>query len=201
MDNEFKEKVNALREKINAGENYNALSKELRTLRKRAKALCFEYNQTHPDQKGKKQQTLSKLLAKSPKATIESNFHCDYGDNISLGANFYANHDCTLLDAAKITIGDNVMLGPKVTIATSGHPLDAALRIQGYEHAAAIELKDNVWVGANCCILGGVTIGENAVIAAGAVVTSDIPNNTLAAGIPAKVIKVIDQENHSGSPL
>ncbi len=193
MDNEFKEKLGIIREKINSGANYDALSKELRDLRKRAKALCFEYNQTHPDQKGKKQQILSKLLARSPKAIIESNFHCDYGDNIFLGNNFYANHDCTILDAAKVTIGDNVMLGPKVTITSSGHPLNAALRTKGYEHAAAIELKDNVWVGANCCILGGVTIGENAVIAAGAVVTSNIPENTLAAGIPAKVIKVIDQ--------
>lgn len=194
MDNDFKNKVNKLREQVNSGENHNALNKELRTLRKRAKALCFEYNHTHPDQKGKKQQILSKLLAKSPKAMIESNFYCDYGDNIFLGVNFYANHDCTILDAAKITIGDNVMLGPKVTIASAGHPLNAELRAQGFENAAAIDIKDNVWIGANCCILGGVTIGKNAVIAAGAVVTKSIPDNALAAGIPAKVIKHIDQK-------
>lgn len=193
MNDDLNNEASDLRAQIDSGENYNALSKELRILRKRAKALCFEYNHTHPDQKGKKQQILSKLLAQSPKATIESGFNCDYGDNITLGVNFYANHDCTILDAAKITIGDNVMLGPKVTIASAGHPLNAALRSEGLENAAAINIKDNVWIGANCCILGGVTIGNNAVIAAGAVVTKDIPENALAVGIPAKVTKIIDQ--------
>ena len=194
MESNLKNALDEQRKQIDSGDNYNALSKELRTIRKRAKALCYEYNHTHPDQKGKKQQILSKLLGCSPKATIESNFHCDYGDNIFLGKNFYANHDCTILDAAKVTIGDNVMLGPKVTIASSGHPLNASLRIQGYENAAAITIANNVWIGANCCILGGVTIGENAVIAAGAVVTTNIPENTLAGGVPAKIIKTINQD-------
>lgn len=182
------------RQAINSGHIYNALSKELKALRKRAKALCHEYNHTHPDNKGKRQQTLSKLLAKANKPIIESNFQCDYGDNIFIGKQFYANHNCTILDAAKVTIADNVMLGPNVTIATSGHPLEATSRQQGLEKSAPITIEDNVWIGANCCILGGVTIGKNSVVAAGSVVTKDVHQNCLVAGVPAKLLKKINND-------
>ncbi len=180
------------KEKMLSGEIYNALDSELANERKRAKALCFEYNQLHPDQKGKRQQKLSSLLAKAVKPTIEPMFQCDYGYNIQVGANFYANHNCTILDGAPVTIGDNVMLGPGVTISTTTHPLSAAARNQGQTEAKPVTIGDNVWIGMGAQILPGVNIGDNAVIAAGAVVTADIAINSLAVGVPATVIRRIE---------
>ena len=176
-------------QKMLSGQLYLPLCRELSNQRKRAKALCYEYNHSHPDQKGKKQQILSKLLASSNKAVIEADFHCDYGYNIHLGKNFYANHHCTILDGATVTIGDNVMLGPMVNISTSSHPLSQQLRMQGFATAKPITIQDNVWIGMGVQILQGVTIGENSVIAAGAVVNRDIAANTMAAGVPAVAIK------------
>lgn len=176
---------------IFSGKPYNPLTKELSNLRKRAKALCYEYNQSHPDQKGKKQQILSKLFNVSQKPYIEPDFYCDYGDNISLGRNFYANHHCTILDAAKVTIGDNVLLGPNVTITTAGHPLEPSQRKQGLEQAAAITIGDNVWIGAGATILAGVIIADNSVVAAGAIVTENVAADSLVAGVPAKFVRNI----------
>ncbi len=168
---------------------YDPLCKILRAARKRAKALCHEYNHCHPDQKGKRQQILSNLLNSVNKAVIETNFNCDYGYNISLGKSFYANHHCTILDAAPVTIGDNVMFGPSVNLTTTSHPLDRETRASGLEFARPIVIHDNVWLGMGVQILSGVTLGQNVVIGAGAVVTCDIPSNSLAVGIPAKVIR------------
>ncbi|EPJ44781.1 MAG: maa protein [Osedax symbiont Rs1] len=176
-------------QKMLDGEAYNPLCKELRKQRSRAKALCFEYNRAHPDQKGKKQQILSKLLNSVNKAVIEANFYCDYGYNITLGSNFYANHNCTILDPAPVVIGNNVMFGPNVNLSTATHPLNAEERATGSETAQPIYIEDNVWIGMGVQILAGVTIGKNSVIAAGAVVNKSIPSNSLAAGVPAKVIK------------
>jgi len=185
--------VHEQQQKMSSGQLYQPLCRELSNQRKRAKALCYEYNHSHPDQKGKRQQILSKLLGNSSKAVIEANFHCDYGYNIQLGKNFYANHHCTILDAAAVTIGDNVMLGPMVNISTSTHPLSGQLRAQGFATAKAITIADNVWIGMGAQILAGVTIGENSVIAAGAVVNRDIAANTMAAGVPAIAIKQLGQ--------
>lgn len=171
------------------GELYDPLSKDLRAQRKRAKALCFEYNQCHPDQKGKRQQILSNLLGSVNRAVIEANFNCDYGYNINIGKNFYANHHCTILDAATVSIADNVMFGPCVNLTTATHPLDAQTRLRGLELAQPIVIHNNVWLGMGVHVLPGVTIGENVVVAAGAVVTRDIASNSLAAGVPAKIIR------------
>jgi len=179
-------------QKMLAGQDYNPLCPQLSNQRKRAKALCFEYNQCHPDQKGKRQQILSKLFNTSHKAVIEPNFYCDYGYNIDLGKNFYANHNCTILDSAKVTIGDNVMLGPSVTLATASHPLDPDERLLDLGIAQPITIDNNVWIGMGAQILPGVTIGKDAVIAAGAVVTRDVPPATLVAGVPASVIRSLN---------
>lgn len=120
---------------------------------------------------------------------IEPNFYCDYGFNISLGKNFYANHNLVILDANKVEFGDNVFIGPNCGFYTAGHPLDYVSRNKGLEYAKPIKIGNNVWIGGNVCVLPGVTIGDNVVIGAGSVVTKDIPANCLVAGNPGKIIK------------
>lgn len=118
-------------------------------------------------------------------------FYCDYGFNISLGKNFYANHNLVILDANKVEFGDNVFIGPNCGFYTAGHPLDYVSRNKGLEYAKPIKIGNNVWIGGNVCVLPGVTIGDNVVIGAGSVVRKDIPANCLVAGNPGKIIKKI----------
>jgi maltose O-acetyltransferase len=132
---------------------------------------------------------LKGLLGSSHSFWIEAQFYCDYGYNIHLGKQFYANHGCVILDAAPVTIGDDVMLAPGVLISTATHPLNAAKRKKGIETAHAITIGNGVWIGMGAKILPGVTIGENAVIGAGAVVNKSVAANTVAAGVPAVYIK------------
>ena len=123
---------------------------------------------------------------------IEPPFYCDYGYNIEVGDNFYSNYNLTILDCAKVKIGDNVMIAPNVSIFTAGHPVDPILRVEGWEYAQPIEIGDNVWIGGNTVINPGVKIGANTVIGSGSVVTKDIPENVVAAGNPCKVIREIN---------
>lgn len=137
-----------------------------------------------------------KLFGKTGKSIyVNPPLHVDYGRHIEIGNNFYANMDCIFLDVNKIIIGNNVMVGPRVSFYTAGHPTDAEIRIQDLEFGLPINVKDNVWIGGNSTILPGVTIGENAIIAAGAVVTKDVPNNTIVGGNPARVIRKIDKQD------
>lgn len=126
---------------------------------------------------------------------IESPFSCDYGSNLIIGDNFYANTNCTLLDCATITIGDNVLFGPNVSLYTPNHAFDAEERIEGWEQALPISIGDNVWLGESVTVVGGVPIGENTVIGAGSVMTKDISANVLAAGNPCRVIREITEAN------
>lgn len=121
--------------------------------------------------------------------------HVDYGRHIEIGNNFYANMDCIFLDVNKIIIGDNVMVGPRVSFFTAGHPTDAGVRIQDLEFGLPIMVEDNVWIGGNSTILPGVTIGKNSIVAAGAVVTKSVPANSIVGGNPARVIREIGQED------
>ena len=126
---------------------------------------------------------------------VEDNFHCDYGENIELGDNFFANCNLTILDVAKVTIGNNVFLGPNVTICTAGHPLHPLSRNSMYEYGIPITIGNNVWLGANVIVLPGVNIGDNVVIGAGAVVTKDVEPNTLNYGNPSRKIRyIIDKD-------
>lgn len=118
--------------------------------------------------------------------------YVDYGRHVEIGNNFYANMDCIFLDVNRIIIGDNVMVGPRVSFFTAGHPTDAGVRSKDLEFGLPIVVEDNVWIGGNSTILPGVTIGKNSIVAAGAVVTKDVPNNTIVGGNPAKVIRQID---------
>lgn len=126
---------------------------------------------------------------------IEPPFYCEYGKNIEIGENFYANTGCVMLDVGKITIGNNVFFGPNVSILTAGHPIHPESRNSRYEYGIPITIGDNVWIGGNCVILPGVKIGNNTVIGAGSIVTKDIPDNVCAVGNPCKVIRLITEED------
>lgn len=136
------------------------------------------------------------ILGKTGKQfTINAPFWCDFGYNIEVGENFYANHGCVILDGAKVTFGDNVFVAPNCGFHTAGHPLDVEQRNQGLEYAYPITIGDNVWIGAGVTVLPGVTIGNNVVIGAGSVVNRDIPNGVVAAGNPCKIIRKITEND------
>ncbi|MDD6808354.1 MAG: sugar O-acetyltransferase [Oscillospiraceae bacterium] len=126
---------------------------------------------------------------------FEPPFRCDYGKNIKVGKMTYINTGCTILDTNTVSIGNNVLIAPNVSIFTAGHPIDPEIRKTSYEYALPITIEDNVWIGGNSIILPGVTIGKNSVIGAGSVVTKDIPENVIAVGNPCKVIRAITDED------
>jgi maltose O-acetyltransferase len=132
---------------------------------------------------------------------IEPPFYCDYGYNITIGENFYANYNCTILDCAQVKIGDNVMCGPNVSLFTAGHPLDFQIRNQGWEYAYPIIIGNNVWLGGGVIVNPGITIGDNAVIGSGSVVTKDIPANSLAVGNPCKVIRKLEWKQYTSGDI
>lgn len=184
------------KEKCAAGMLYDAnYNPDLLKDRDRCKDICFEYNNTKPSQLYEKKEQLKQLFGKvKGEFTIQAPFWCDYGYNIELGENFYANHNLVILDGAKVKFGDNVFIAPDCGFHTAGHPLDAARRNQGLEYARPITVGDNVWIGAGVQVLPGVTIGDNAVIGAGSVVTKDIPANVIAVGNPCRVLRPITEE-------
>lgn len=162
--------------------------------RDKAKDLCHQYNQLRPSDRASQQEVLKKLLGKTGENfTLTAPFWCDYGYNIELGENFYANHNLVILDGAKVTFGDNVFIGPDCGFHTAGHPIDFERRNRGLEYAYSITVGDNVWIGAGVQVMPGVTIGSNVVIGGGSVVVKDIPGNCVAVGNPCKVIRAITE--------
>ncbi len=136
---------------------------------------------------------VKELFGKSDGAWVNPPFYCDYGFNIEVGKNFFANYNCTILDVAKVRIGDNCQIAPNVAIYTAGHPIHPATRNTLYEYGIEINIGDNVWIGGNTVICPGVRIGDNVVIGAGSVVTKDIPDWCIAGGNPCKVIRKITE--------
>lgn len=134
---------------------------------------------------------VKELFCKSENAFVNPPFYCDYGSHIEVGKNFYANYNCTILDVARVKIGDNCFLAPNVSIYTAGHPVHPFARNTGYEYGKEVTIGDNVWIGGSTVICPGVTVGSNVVIGAGSVVTKDIPDWCIAAGNPCKVIRPI----------
>lgn len=136
---------------------------------------------------------VKKLLGRSDGAFINPPFYCDYGKNIEAGKHLFVNYNCTILDVAKVKIGDNCLLAPNVAIYTAGHPVHPDTRASMYEYGKEVTIGDNVWIGGNAVICPGVHIGNNVVIGAGSVVTKDIPDLAIAAGNPCKVIRLITE--------
>lgn len=178
------------KDKMLAGELYQAFGEELFGERQSAKRRCREFNATTEEQMTERDAILRKLLGScGANAFVEPSFRCDYGYNIHVGENFYANYDLIILDCCEVRIGSNCMIAPRVSIFTAAHPLDAATRVGGYEFAKPVKIGDNVWIGGHAVINPGVTIGNNVVVAAGAVVTRDVPDGVVVAGVPARVIR------------
>lgn len=138
---------------------------------------------------------VKELFGKSDGAFVNPPFYCDYGKHIEVGKNFFANYNCTILDVAKVIIGDNCQMAPNVAIYTAGHPVHPDTRNTAYEYGIEVTIGDNVWIGGNTVICPGVHIGSNTVIGAGSVVTKDIPDWCVAAGNPCKVIRPITEED------
>lgn len=185
------------KEKMLAHKLYDAnYDKELEAERIRCKEMCYDYNELKPSKESERQNLLRKLL-KNTKGSfhIESPFWCDYGYNIEIGENFYANHNMVILDAGGVSFGDNVFVAPNCGFHTSGHPIDYERRNKGLEYAYPIKVGNNVWIGAGVQVMPGVTIGNNVVIGGGSVVTKDIPDDSVAVGNPCCVIRKITDED------
>jgi acetyltransferase-like isoleucine patch superfamily enzyme len=186
-------KLNEKKKMLN-GELYHAgLDLRLLTERQRCKHLCHQLNSTSPHFMRARNKLITKIIGQIGKSfLIEQPFMCDYGYNIEIGENFCSNHNLLILDSAKVTIGDNVLIGPNCSFYTSTHPINYKERKLGTELAKPIKIGNNVWLGGNVVVLAGVSIGDNSVIGAGSVVSKDIPPNTVAVGNPCRVIKNIN---------
>ena len=179
--------------------NYN---KEIVEARTRCADLCYDFNQCRPSDTKKQKALLEQILGSiKGNSVITAPFYCDYGFNISIGENFYTNHNVTILDGAKVTFGDNVFIAPNCVFSTSGHAIDSEQRGRGLEIAWPITVGDNVWIGANVSVLPGVTIGSDTIIGAGSVVNRDIPSGVIAAGNPCKVIRKITEADKQKYPV
>lgn len=179
------------KEKAEAGLLYDA-NKDPEIVKGRlvSQELSYDYNMLRPSQIAERQEMIRKHFAKTGKEfLIEQPFRCDFWDRVSIGENFYSNYNFVILAGNKVTFGDNVMIGPDCGIYAAGHPLGVEQRNAGLEYAYPIKIGSNVWIGGGVKIMSGVTIGDNTVIAAGSVVTEDIPGDVLAGGVPCRVIR------------
>lgn len=184
------------KEKMLSGKLYYGMDEELFSLRQNAKRVLFEYNNTNPDFIDKSKELLKTIIPKiGNDFFMEPPFRCDYGLNIEIGDYFYSNYNLTILDCARVKIGNHVMFGPNVSIFTAGHPVDKDMRNKELEYAFGITIGNDVWIGGNTTILPGVTIGDNVVIGAGSVITKDIDSNVVAFGNPCKTYRKIDESD------
>ena len=191
------------KEKMLAGKIYDPSDRELASLREKAHRLCWEYNEA-PEDDPRRAEIVRELGIAGESFYLQGPVQFDYGCFTSMGLNTYANFNFTCLDCCPVTIGDNVFFGPNVSLLTPVHPLrwqDRNPYVKPYgtptdrEYAKPITIGSNCWIAGNVTICGGVTIGEGCVIGAGSVVTRNIPANSLAAGVPCRVIREITQED------
>ena len=190
------------KEKAAAGMLYDAnYDEQLFADRCSCKDLCFRFNNCLPSDLNGQQELLHQIFGEIKGGIfVTAPFWCDYGYNISVGENFYSNHNCIILDGAKVTFGDNVFIAPNCCFSTAGHALDAEQRNKGLEIALPITVGNSVWFGANVTVLPGVTIGDNVIIGAGSVVNRDIPSGVVAAGNPCRVLRKITEADKDRYP-
>ena len=176
-----------------AGMVYNATTPELIAELQAIREVLYEFNSLRPSETQRMKDILKGLLGRvaDDDFIINQPFRCDYGKQISIGKRFFANFNFTVLDEARVTIGDDCFIGPNVSIYTACHSTDPIERNTRQEWAKPVTIGNNVWIGGSVTILPGVTIGDNVTIGAGSVVTHDIPSNTVAVGNPCKVIKTL----------
>lgn len=173
---------------------------EMMAERLHAATLCQRYNALPPGDMETRKTIMRGLMGGIGREfLIVQPFYCDYGYNIEIGENFFANVNCVILDAAKVTFGDNVFVAPNCGFYTAGHPLNVTQRNKGLEYAYPITIGNNVWIGGNVLFMPGVTVGDNAVIGAGSVVTKDIPSNSVAVGSPCRVVRELSREELFGA--
>ena len=184
-------------EKAQNGYLYDAnYDKEIVEARTRCADLCYDFNHCKPSDTERQKEFLEQIIGgMKGNPVITAPFYCDYGFNISIGENFYTNHNVTILD------GNNVFIAPNCVFSTAGHAIDSEQRIQGLEIALPITIGDNVWIGANVSVLPGVTIGSNTIIGAGSVVNKNIPDGVIAVGNPCKVIRKITEADKHKYPI
>ena len=186
------------KDRMLSGLPYKAWLDGLSEERELCKQKIFELNMLSPKERNRIPEIVKALFGRTGEHVwIEPPFHCDYGWNIEVGENFFANYGFTVLDVGKVTIGDNAQIAPNVAIYTAGHPIHPESRNSGYEYGIPVTIGNNVWIGGNVVILPGVVIGNNVVIGAGSVVTKDIPDNMIAFGNPARIVReIIDEDRH-----
>lgn len=188
-----------------SGKLYNAASKDLYKRHALGMMRCQRFNRIALWRAVTKQRALTKLIpsSKGKDLCIFAPFYCEYGVNIHVGEGCFVNYNCTFLDISPITLEDGVWIGANVTLATPSHPFLPEERLpQNYpdgfhdlEYSKPITIKKNCWICSSATIIGGVTVGENSIVAAGAVVTKDVPANSIVAGVPARVIRTIDEKD------
>ena len=176
-----------------SGEPYDASDNtELLDILQETQEMCRNYNDLRPSQQEEKDALIKRILGRTgEQLKVLQPFFCDYGFNIEVGENFFANTNMVILDEAKVTFGDHVFIGPNCSFYTPCHPIDAESRNAGKQWSLPVNVGNNVWFGGNVTVCPGVSIGDNAVIGAGSVVTHDIPANVVAAGNPCEIIKSI----------
>jgi maltose O-acetyltransferase len=180
------------REKMLAGELYDGTDEELCKLRYNARILTERINKTSIDESEERVKLIKELFGSTgEKLLLETTFNCDYGCNIHVGDNFYANYNCVILDVAEVRIGKNCFIAPQVGIYTATHPVEASKRYNGLGLGKPVTIGDNCWIGGHATINPGVTIGDNVIVASGAVVVKDVPDNVIVGGNPAKIIRYL----------
>ena len=177
----------------NSGLVYDPADKEIMEMQFDCLKKMYEFNATTAEQMELRQKILKEMLgAVGENCYIEPPFYGNWGGkNLFFGNNVYANFNLTVVDDVEIIVGNNVLFAPNCTLTTANHPIEPELRRKGYQYCKKIKICDNVWLGSNVVVLPGVTIGENSVIGAGAVVSRDIPANVVAMGVPCRIVREI----------
>lgn len=190
-------KPNNNNQRLHTGELYLPDDPELERKQTACMEKLYDYNQTRPSEKAKRQHLLKEMLTDiGPNCYIEPPFHSNFGGHhVHFGKNVYANFNLTLVDDTHIYVGDYTMMAPNVTLASAGHPIWPTLRQKNYQYNAPVHIGKNCWLGTGVIVLPGITIGDNVVVGAGSIVTKDLPDNVVAVGNPAHILRKISQHD------